>query len=293
MAITILWMILAGLPHFDRSLVFNWGDWSEYSFSANLESSGVALGLAMYTYFGYYQVCYLGDEVLEPTRTIPRSIFISVILVALAYLLLNLVMVGAIPWPELASHESDAGSVYMGKLQGKWAAALVTCMILWTAAAGAFAAILGYARVPYAAARSGHFFRALAATHSNGDFPHRSLLLVAGLSMLACLADLETLIKAIMTSRILIQFVGQIGTVVFIRTRPELRSKLTFRMWLYPVPAVVALVGWLIVFVATDRSIILYGLGSMLLGVLIFSVWDIRSRQANLDSSGLPQSGDP
>ena len=87
--------------------------------------------------------------------------------------------------------------------------------------ASTFAALLGYSRIPYASARAGHFFRVFAATHPTGEFPHRSLLLVGGMAMLACLADLDTVIEALLTARIPIQFVGQIATVFYWRSGPE------------------------------------------------------------------------
>ncbi len=138
-------------------------------------------------------------------------------------------------------------------------------------------------RVPYASARSGHFFRALAKTHPTGDFPHRSLLLVASLAILACLADLVTVIEALLTSRILIQFVGQVATVFYLRTRPELMAKMPFRMWLFPLPALVALAGWLFVFGTSRFQIIAYGVGSLTLGVAVFAGWDQIRGRAHLD----------
>jgi amino acid transporter len=154
-------------------------------------------------------------------------------------------------------------------------------LIVWTAAAGTFAALLSYSRVPYAAARAGHFFRGLALTHPKGDFPHRSLILVGGAATIACLADLESVISALLTSRILIQFVGQIATVVYMRTRPDLRDKMPFRMWLFPLPAIVALVGWLFVLGTSPHHTLIYGLASLLVGVGVFA---LREGQKGLES---------
>lgn len=274
MVATVAWVIVAGLPRLDLDLVARVPSGAWRLDAANLRASGMALGLAMYTYFGYYQICYLGDEVIDPSRTIPRSILISVIGVAVAYVAMNVSILGVIPWRQMERYGEYVASAFMGIVYGPWAARLVTVMILWTAAAGSFAAILGYARVPYAAARSGHFFRGLAATHPSGGFPHRSLLLVGGLAIVACLVDLETVIGALMTSRILIQFVGQIATVAYVRRVPKLRAKLKFRMWCYPLPALVALAGWLCVFASSGGVILVYGLGSMALGGLVFIVWD-------------------
>ena len=161
---------------------------------------------------------------------------------------------------------------------GTWAARVATVMIIWTALASTFAALLGYSRIPYASARAGHFFRIFAATHPRGDFPHRSLLLVSGMAMIACLADLETVIAALLTSRILIQFVGQIVTVFYLRRRPG-GWQPSFRMPLYPLPAVIALAGWLFVFSTSEWQVVAYGVGSLLVGVLAFWLWDASVRR--------------
>jgi amino acid transporter len=163
------------------------------------------------------------------------------------------------------------------------AARLITLLIIWTAAAAAFAALLGYSRVPYAAARAGHFFRGLARTHPTGDFPHRSLLLVSGLATLACLAHLETVITALLTSRILIQFVGQIATVFSVRRSSRVLERMPFRMPWFPIPALIALAGWLYVFGASERRVIAYGLGSLVLGALVFAAWDGFAPRGRLD----------
>jgi amino acid transporter len=277
MLATVAAVIAAGLAHFDPARAFDVPDaaWVvDRRFALGL---GAALGIAMYDFLGYYQICYLGDEVADPVRTIPRSILISVAVIAPVYFTMNMSILGAIPWREVVRSEYIASDLMLRSF-GPGAARLVTLSIAWTALAGTFAALLGYSRVPYASARSGHFFRALARTHPTGDFPHRALLLVGGLAALACLAHLETVIAALLSSRILIQFVGQIATVGYLRTRPELLTKLPFRMRLFPLPALVALAGWLYVFGTSGRHVMAYGLGSLVLGLAVFAVWDRASR---------------
>jgi amino acid transporter len=273
MLATVALVIGAGLAHFDHNLAFDLpeGAWTiNRHFAAGL---GGALAIAMYDYLGYYQVCYLGDEVAEPARTLPRSIVISVVLVALAYMLMNTAILGVLPWRKVMSSEHVATDM-MARLYGPRVAHGVTWLIVWSGVAATFGALLGYSRVPYAAARAGHFFRALAKTHPRGGFPHRALLGVSALAMAACLADLGTVIAALLTARILVQFAGQVGTVAYVRTRPELAARLRFRMPLFPLPALVALAGWLYVFATSDRRTVLYGLGSLGLGLAAFALWD-------------------
>jgi amino acid transporter len=272
MLITVGWVIVTGLLHFEPARAFDFpaGAWRLEGLGST--GLGMALAIAMYDFLGYYQVCYLGDEVAEPARTIPRSILISVGVIALLYFAMNLGILGVIPWREVVGSKHIASDLML-RAHGPQAAALVTAMIIPTALASTYAGLLGYSRIPYASARAGHFFKAFAATHRTGHFPHRSLLLISGLAAVACLAELETVITALLTSRILIQFVGQIATVVYARAKGK-TSPATYRMPLFPMPAIVALAGWLYVFSTSKQSVMIYGLGSLLAGVAAFVVWD-------------------
>jgi amino acid transporter len=273
MLVTVVWVIVAGLVRFDARCALAIPQEAVTGGRPLVVGLGAVLGLAMYNYLGYYQVCYLGDEVAEASRTIPRSIILSVLVVAALYVTLNVSILGVLPWATVRNSEHVASDMML-HLHGPLAAHLVTLLIIWTAAAAAFAALLGYSRVPYAAARAGHFFQGLARTHPTGDFPHRSLLLVSALATLACLAHLETVIMALLTSRILIQFVGQIATVIHLRRCPALLARMPFRMTFFPLPALVSLAGWLYVFATSEPRVIAYGLGSLVLGVLVFAAWD-------------------
>jgi amino acid transporter len=176
----------------------------------------------------------------------------------------------------------------MQRLSGRRASIILSLMVMWTALASCYAALLGYSRIPYAAARSGHFFRALAATHPTGDFPHRSLLLLGTVAVVACLADLQTVIDALLTTRILVQFVAQIATVIYLRTRPDLSARMPFRMPLYPLPALIALLGWVWIFTTSTRAAIHAGLGTLALGVVVFAVYDARNHP-RIDKTSDPE----
>jgi amino acid transporter len=270
---TVAWTIAASWAHFDPGLAFDVPPGAWRVDATHLVGWGQVLGLAMYAYFGYYQVCYLGDEVEDPARTIPRSILIAIVGVAAIYLAMNLGVLGTVPWREAMS-SSRVVSDMMERLYGSSAAALLSLMVMWTALAACFAALLGYSRIPYAAARSGHFFRGLAAIHPTGDFPHRSLLVLGAVSVIACLADLQSVIEALLTTRILVQFVAQIGTVFYVRTRPDLSARMPFRMPWFPLPALIALLGWTWIFVTSSRPTLVIGLGTLAAGGLAFLLWD-------------------
>jgi amino acid transporter len=165
---------------------------------------------------------------------------------------------------------------FMEKLYGPWAGTTVTLLILWAAFASLFAITLGYSRIPYAAALEGHFFRPFAKLHPSGQFPHVSLVVVGGLSVLASLLPLEAVLKALMTARILIQFVGQILALHYIRyNRPDIRRP--FKMWLYPVPSFLALAGWTYVFVSPGWLYMLYGVLTLAAGIAAYFLWTKRT----------------
>jgi amino acid transporter len=273
MLATVAWVIVTGLTHFDPALAFDFpaGAWRVDRRTAM--GLGLALAIAMYDFLGYYQICYLGDEVANAARTIPRSILISVVAVGVGYLIMNIGILGVLPWREVEASPHVASDLML-RVHGPWAARVITVMIIWTALASTFAALLGYSRIPYASARAGHFFRVFAHTHPTGHFPDRSLLLFSGLATLACLADLATVIAALLASRILIQFVGQIATVFYLRAQGR-GPKLTYRMPLFPVPALVALAGWLFIFLTSETPALIFGTASLAVGAAAF-LWKDR-----------------
>jgi amino acid transporter len=151
-------------------------------------------------------------------------------------------------------------------------AALFTAMILWTAFGSVFALLLGYSRIPYAAAKDGYFFKIFSRLHPTKGFPHVSLLVIGVISILCSFVSLGLVIDALITTRILVQFIGQIGAVALLRKRTPDSSR-PYKMWLYPLPSLVALAGWIFVFATSEPLVILFGLGTLLLGGLGFVAW--------------------
>ncbi len=277
MMFTVLWVIVAAASRFDAKLAF---DFPEGAFHVDYRMTmgmGMALALAMYNFFGYYQICYMADEVADPSRTIPRSILISVLAVGSMFLIMSVAILGVVPWRDVIVSKHIASDLML-TVHGPWAAGLATMLIVWTAIASLFAAMMGYSRIPYASAKAGHFFKAFATLHPTGHFPHRSLLLIGGIAALACLAELKTVIDALVASRIPIQFVGQIATVFYLRSRIKGPST-TFRMPLFPLPAIIALAGWVFIFVTSGREVILYSILSLVAGVIAFYFWDVAARK--------------
>jgi amino acid transporter len=253
MLLTAAWVIVSGMMHLDPKLLFDFppGAWRiGLPFVLGL---GNGTMLVMFNFLGYYQICYLGDEVKRPARVIPFGVIFSILIVMVIDFLISISFTGVVPWREMVQPGSQAfvaiGSVYMQKIGGHWASALMTIMVEVTAFAATYAMMLGYSRIPYAAALDGAFFRWFAKLHPTKNFPHRSLLLVGFLVMISCFFDLVQIITALMLARILSMFVAQIiGLLIYRRVHPE--APRPFRMWLYPLPAIFALVGWLAVFIA-------------------------------------------
>jgi amino acid transporter len=169
----------------------------------------------------------------------------------------------------------------MQKIYGSRVAMIFTLLILWTAFGSVFALLLGYSRIPFAAAQSGYFFRVFGRLHPTKDFPYVSLLVLGAISIVAGFLTLGTVIDALIVTRIVVQFMGQaVGLILLRRHAPDMPRP--YRMWLYPVPAVVALLGWVFVFATTQFRVILFGVGVLALGYLAFLLW---SRSSNQRSS--------
>ncbi len=287
--LTVIVVIVTGALHFDPRLAFDFPP-GAFNFSLGfLLGLGAASQIGVYDYLGYYDVCYIGDEVRNPGRVIPRSILLSTVLVALIYVAINFSIIGVVPWREFVPVESHPQSdfvvsIFMERIFGSRVATILTAMILWTAFGSVFALLLGYSRVPYAAAKDGYFFRIFARLHPTHGFPYVSLIVLGVLSILAGMVSLDTVIQALVTMRILVQFIGQIGAITLLRRRaPDLPRH--YRMWLYPVPSLIALLGWIFIFATTPPTVIAFGLGALLLGVVCFAAWSWKKRTWPFEAS--------
>ena len=265
---TIAWVIWAGATHFHSSVAFDFpaGAWRlNWLFFAALGSATVQ---TIYTYWGYYNVCFLGGEVKDPARNIPRTIFLSIIAIAFLYLAMQTCILGVVPWRE-GQHSQFIVSTFFQQIYGTEVARFATVLILWIAFASLFSLTLGYSRIPYAAALDGNFFPVFGQVHPTKRFPHVSLLALCGAAFVfSLLFKLATVIAAIAAMRILVQFVGQaIGVILLHRKWP--RERRPFRMWLYPIPAVIAIILWFALFIATGRMMV-FGLIAMAAGVAVF-----------------------
>ena len=249
--LTVAWIIFSGLTHQQHSMQFlpkGNESFFSYAFWAAVGQGSVK---TVYSYLGYYNVCHLGGEIKRPEKNIPKSIFISIAGIATLYLLMNISVMGVVSWQEIKPDEKHLVSLFMERIYGAEAGTIVTALILWIALASLFAIVLGYSRIPYAAAIDGNFFKIFSKLHPTKDFPYVSLIFLCSLGLIfSLLFKLGQVIDSILAMRILIQFIGQSVGLVLIRNRLG-SSRLPFKMWLYPVPIIVSICIWLFLFTST------------------------------------------
>ncbi|GAB3979705.1 APC family permease [Spirosoma terrae] len=269
--ITLGWIIIGGLSNPQIPLSETLGSMGTVSGGLIAAGLGQASVKTIYCYLGYYNVCHLGGEIKNPTRNIPASMFISIAGIAGLYLLMNISVVSVVPWQQ-AQNSDFIVSTFVETLYGPSAAKLATILVLLVAFSSLFAVLLGYSRVPYAAAADGQFFRIFARLHPTRQFPYVSLLFLGGLGFVfSLLFRLGDVITAILAMRIVIQFVGQaVGLLLLHRRRKA--SEFPFRMPLYPLPVLLAIGIWLFIFFSTGTTFMLSGLTVIGLGVVAFLV---------------------
>lgn len=232
---------------------------------------GAGLIIAIYDYVGYSTTAYMGDELKNPGYVMPRSIIVSVVAMMVFYLAMNIGVIGSIPWQTVAQSKSVA-SLVVSRNWGDTAASIVTGLILIAAFASVFAGLLGGSRVPFYAARDGVFLAAFGKLHAKHNFPHIALLAMGLVTAVGTFFDLTTVINMLVAVSVLLQSITQIAALTVLRRRqPALRRP--YRQWLYPLPSLFALVGWLYVFYAADFQSQMLSTAWMAAGVVAFLLW--------------------
>jgi len=268
---TIIWLIFSGIGHFKASQAFDWhipkGGINALFFLALGQSSLKAV----YSYLGYYNVCHLGAEIKEPSKNIPRSIFISITGIAILYLGMQITLLGVLPWQQIASSDFIV-STYFSQVYNHTVAQVATVLVLCIALASLFSVILGYSRIPYAAALNGDFFPAFAKVHSRYNFPHVSLLTLGAIAFVfSLLFRMAEVITAIITMRILVQFVAQAIGIILLHYKRR-NENFPFRMPLFPAPAIISIIIWLFILLSSPAKFIGFALGIILIGVILYKI---------------------
>ncbi len=265
-----LWIAVSGLFHLSPARLF---DFPPGAFHLNLifwVGLGHATLFALYDYFGYYNVCYLAEEIRDPGRVIPRAILFSILSVAVLYVLMTAAFLSVIPWRE-AIHSTYIASVYVQLLFGSTAGKVMTVLLLWIAFSSVFSLLLGYSRIPYAAAIDGNFFLPFGRLHPKGNFPHISLITLGLLASLFSLGHLNEVIGSLIATRVLIQYLPQTIGFFLLRFRsPDLHRP--FRMWLYPLPGIISIGGWIYILATAAGHSLLFAFAVFAVGTAAYMV---------------------
>ncbi|MBD1364643.1 amino acid permease [Mucilaginibacter sp. ZT4R22] len=269
--VTMLWIIGGGIAHgnfLHPIRHINDGINLNYGFVAAI---GFASVKSVYSYLGYYNVCHLGGEIVNPSRNIPRSMFLSIAGIAVLYMLMNVSVVSVIPWHH-AMGSKFVISEFMQLLMGNTAAKVVTCLILLVAFSSVFSATLGYSRIPYAAAADGAFFKVFAKLHPTKNFPYVSLLVLGGIAFVfSLLFKLKDVISAILAMRILIQFIAQAVGLLLLR-KARKTTLFPYKMPLFPLPVYLAILIWFGILVSTGLHMVLGGLTAIATGTVVYFI---------------------
>ena len=281
--LTVGWVIVVGLFRFSPAMAFDFPP-EAYSIDGSLAAAlGAAAVLAMYSYGGYNQVCNIGEEIIEPDRTVPRSIVLSIFIVAALYMAMTIVVLGLIPWREAAELADDCLGVHRANLcrsrRRPLAGMTMTGLILFVAAASLYATILGYSRIPFAAARDGDFFAVFAKVHPTKHFPHVSLVVITLISLPFCFFTLGQLVSWLIQVQILLRFIWQCAAVILLRRyRQDIPQP--FTMWLYPWPALLSLALWLYIFFSGPWAGIVFSFGFLGVSVAAYALFARQRRLA-------------
>jgi amino acid transporter len=265
---TCLWIVVSGAVHFNSAVAFSFPANAFHISQPFLLGLGSATLIAVYDYGGYSNVCFIGEEIREPRKTIPRAIIYSIILIAILYLAMNLSIIGTVPWQQ-GQHSKAIVAEYMQMIYGHWGGVLVAGLILVASWGSVFAIILGFSRVPYTAAADGRFFRPFARVHPTGKFPTTSLLFMGTLSAVACIFSLTDLISVLIVIQTMLQFAAQCVGVILLR-RKSVPTPGNFRMPFYPVPAIVALAGWIYIVLSSNPTHIAIGFAMAVTGAAVY-----------------------
>jgi amino acid transporter len=289
--LTLVFIIFAGFTHFNAQIAFDFPAGAFHLDSAFFMGLGAGLLVAAYDYGGYYSVCFMGAEVRDPQRTIPRAVLGSVVIVGTLYLLMNISVLGVLPWREMM-HDNGSHArmftmaVFIERLYGHGAASITVLLIAVAALCSVFALLLGQSRIPFAAARDGNFPSWFGAIHPKLRMPHHALLTLGAMTMICCVFRLQEVITALVVIRILFQFLLQ-GLAVLLPKHRRERKVRGFRMPLYPLPALLALAGFLFILFSRpnfSREIRTAGL-ILLAGLAVYSVRFFSSRRSTQPNS--------
>lgn len=271
MLVAVFSTIIAAYSHFSAAQAFDFTPGAFGSHGTFWAGLGAGLIIAVYDYLGYNTTAYLGGEMRDPGRTIPRSIVFSILGIMSIYFLLQIGVLGSLPLDEIKASTSVASSV-LEQAWGSTAAQIITALIVVAAIGSVFAGLLGGSRVPFEAARDKVFLSVFAKLHPKLNLPTAGVIAMGVITIIGSLFTLTTIINAAVATLVIIQSLAQVAAIVVLRRRqPNLQRP--YRQWLYPVPTIVALVGWVYVYYSATWLSIALSLGWIVIGCVAFLVY--------------------
>jgi amino acid transporter len=269
------WVIVSGILHFHAAVAFSFPAEAFHLTRGFWMGLGAATLIAVYDYGGYNNVCMVGGEIKQPQKNIPRAIIVSICLVAVLYLLMNISILGSLDW-RTGQHSHAIVADFMQIIYGRWAGVIISILVLIASFGSVFANLLGYSRIPYAAAGDGRFFPVFGRLHPVGRFPTISLIFMGALASVACLFSLEQLISVLIVVQAAFQFAAQCIAVMLLRHK---KVAYPYHMPLYPLPAVIAFLGWIFIVASSGTWHIVIGLTLALAGLIAYFLKAIVGRE--------------
>ena len=238
-------------------------------------SFAVSLVYVAFSYSGWNAAAYVGGEIRDPGRNIPRALLIGTGIVTLLYLSLNAVFLYAAPTTTL-SGVKEVGELAARSLFGDDAGRVLSLLIAFALVSSVSAMVMTGPRVYMAMAEDGLFFRFMAKRARRGGAPVGSILLQGALAVaLLLIARFEQLIYYIGFTLSISAALTCLGVFVLRVRRPD--APRPYRTWGYPwTPTLfIALSAWMVVFLIVERpQESLWGAITLLLGVVVFLLWN-------------------
>lgn len=235
----------------------------------------------VYDMTGYYDVCFMGDEVKNPKRTIPLSCISTAVVIGIFYLIVYVSTLGVLDWrtfQEIYSDDSDGVqvgimSVFYEKTTTEGFAKFFTIVVVLTIFGSVYSMMAGFQHVLYAGAKDGFFFDVFAKRHESKDIPHVALFTLAILSAAWCFFSLDTVIDAMTVLLVLVQFIGQsVGLLYYRYTTPKDEQPDGWRMPLFPLPCIIQIILFFFIFITSSNRVVSGEDPILEFGVLLIAV---------------------
>jgi basic amino acid/polyamine antiporter, APA family len=252
--------------------------WTEGLSLPLLSKFGLAMIAVLWAYEGWQFATYCASEVLEPQRDFPRSLFWSVLFLAVVYLLANVGYMAALGPSRASNSETIAASAFAAVL-GLGAAKVIALTILISVFSSMNSVVLTAPRVFYAMAADGLFFRKLAEVHPRFRTPAIAVAALGAWSaILACIGKFQELMSYTMFVAWIFYGLGAASIFVYRRKSPGIpRPYLVPGYPWTPLVFVLAAGGLVLNVIVSSTRNASIGLGMVALGVPAFLLWNARA----------------